>query len=186
MHQSLPNQIATEAQSLMQSQLQIWATLNNNAIESATRLVDLNMKVAKQSLANSSAAMQKLQPFENASATSWVDSSRMQTEIGNVLSYGRQVADIALGMQAEVAKLTQEQVDETNRKMMVVLDDMAKNAPEGACGTIDLMRSTINHISQGCAQWANNAIHATDLVDSPVSTSDTVPSPAKKSSRGKK
>lgn len=131
MFASFPTQMATAINSQLASQLELWVSLNNKMLESVERFVNLNMHAAKQSLINASAASQQLRSAENSPGLYWLSVSHVAPN-GNVLSYGYQVADIAWCLYAELAKLAQARVDETNRKMTELFEGRANNALVGA------------------------------------------------------
>ena len=130
MFASFPTQITAEISSQLASQLELWVSLNNRLLESIDKYVNLNMQAAKQSLVDASAASPQLRSRDNAPGSGWVNPSHVGPN-GNVLRYGYQAADIAWCLYAELAKLAQVRLEETDRRMTESLDDGEKNALNG-------------------------------------------------------
>ncbi len=128
-------------------QMELFSALNTKALESMTKLAELNMQVVQDVMKTSSAAFQK-----NLSVETKPAALEVQPAIDNALSYSRQVAAIALDMRSECARLAQENVATFNQQLATGFDDLVSKAPEGTRDVLGLLQAACNKANGGCEQ----------------------------------
>ena len=102
---SITEQFSAVTKSQLEAQFQIFNSLAHTAVESAEKLIALNLSTTKASVEQSSAAAKKL--LEIKDATEFFSASRATpTGIDSLLAYSRQLFAIASGAQAELIKNT--------------------------------------------------------------------------------
>lgn len=130
------------------ARLAIFNTLTQTAFDSVTKLVELNLSVAKASLAESTAFTQQLLSAKDPQEFSGLITAAHPTG-EKVLSYGYQVASIASATQAEFNETTQATITETHHNVMALVEEVFKKAPAGSEPAVSLVKSAIDNASAG-------------------------------------
>src|SRR5947208_1237819 len=118
-------QIAATAKANYDARVALFTALTLSVCDGMSKLIELNLDVAKASLAESTAATRERlsakdprKPFGPASA---------QPAVEKTLAYARQVASITLATQAEFSKTTEATIAEIRRNGAALMDEIAKN-----------------------------------------------------------
>ncbi len=102
---SITEQFSAVTKSQLEAQFQIFNSLAHTAVESAEKLIALNLSTTKASMEQSSAAAKKLLEVKDAREL-FSASRETPTGIDSLLAYSRQLFAIASGAQAELIKST--------------------------------------------------------------------------------
>jgi phasin family protein len=166
----IPEQFSTATKANFESQIAILAALTNKAFESAEKLVDLNLNVAKASIEESTAAAKQMisNPQEFFSLT-----TQVQPAAEKAIAYGRHLAGIMTSAQAEFTKAAEEQMAETNRKIVSLIDEVSKNAPVGSENVVSFVKSAIGNASAGYEQLTKSTKQAVDVMEANLNTAVT-------------
>lgn len=156
------DQISAATRAQLQAQLDLWTSLNNKAIEGLMQLADLNMAAVRKSLESSSQATHRLLSTEKPTAPFWMESSRSQQDIGDVLSYSRAAAHIALGIGAEMAKLMEKQIDTGRQEAVKLFGDVANTIPNGSA--MEFMKSALGNAASSYQQWVKTTEEAAETM----------------------
>lgn len=123
------DQIAAGARPLLISQLTLWNTINQRALDGVVALAALNMNTARQSLTDASTAFSTAGSDSAAEAPPWAKAFYLPQDIGNFASYGREAANICMSMQSDIAKFMQQGVTEVARDMPSMFNNANIDSP---------------------------------------------------------
>ena len=99
--------------------------------------------------------------------------AQAQPTAEKAISYSRQLAAIAAGTQAEFSKAAEEQIAETNRKVISLVDEVTKNAPAGSENVVAAIKATIGNANAGYEQLTKTAKQAAQAVENNVNAAVT-------------
>lgn len=133
--------------SAQQGYLTALFALTNQAFHGFQKLIELNLQLAKSTLAEGDASWREALSGNASEAflTSQVDATQLVAE--KVLSYNRHLYEIASGTQAEFLKVAQAQYEQHNRSAHTLVDGFAKNAPAGSEAVITALQSAYSTAS---------------------------------------
>ncbi len=117
--------------------------LTHKAFEGVEKLVELNMQVAKTALAETADTTKAMLSVKDAQELLALQAGLLQPSAEKAAAYSRHVYDIAAATNAEVAKVAEEQMAESQRKFMALVDSMVKNAPAGTENAVALVKSAV-------------------------------------------
>ncbi len=126
------------------SNLETLFGLTGKAFESVEKLVELNLQAVRSNLAESQEHAQRALSVKDAQELLALQTSYAQPLAEKLLSYGRHVYEIASATQAEFAKVAEAHLEEQNRKVQSLVDNVAKNAPAGSETAVAVLKSAIN------------------------------------------
>lgn len=107
------------------------------------KLVDLNLKVMKATMDEVSQKTQQAMGVKDAQEVVAMSSSLVQPTAEKAAAYGKHVYDIVAGVQADLAKLTEGQMAESQKQMTELVEQFSRNAPSGAEGTVAMLKSSL-------------------------------------------
>lgn len=162
---NLPEQFSNVAKANFDAQIDMLAALTNKAFESVEKVVDLNMSIVKASMEDSASAAKQLLSAKNPQEFLNVTSAQIQPTAQKAIAYGRHLVGIASSAQAEFSKAADEQIAETNRKVITLVDDVAKNAPAGSENAIALMKSAVTNANAGYEQLSKTTKQAVEALE---------------------
>ena len=142
-------QFSATSKSNYLARLAMFNTLTQTAFDSVTKLVELNLSVAKASLAESTAFTQQLLSAKDPQEFSGLIAAHAQPSGEKVFSYGYQVASIVSATQAEFNETAQATITETHRNVMALVEEAFKKAPAGSEPAVSLVKSAIDNASAG-------------------------------------
>jgi hypothetical protein len=87
-----------------------------------------------------------------------------------MLGYTRQLAGLAAGVQAEINKAAESQVNETSRKALELLEELSKNAPAGSESAFAFFKSAIGNAGAGYEQLSKTTKQAVDTLEANLTT----------------
>jgi phasin family protein len=117
--------------------------LTNKAFEGVEKLVELNLQVAKTALSEAAANTEAALSVKDAQELLSLQSSLLQPSAEKAASYSRHLYDIATATGAEVAKVAEAQLADTQKKFATMVDTAAKNAPAGSENAVALVKSAV-------------------------------------------
>jgi phasin family protein len=151
MPSNIQEQIASAANSQLETRLTALTALNNRVLDAVRRLVDLNVQMTKASLAQSAATTRRLMSAHDPQEYFLLIGEQLWPSIDKALNYSRQVAEIGAGMRAEIGKAAQEQVSEVKREAEKLAEGARRMVP--AAGNIfGFMQSATDDAGAGYAQ----------------------------------
>jgi phasin family protein len=117
--------------------------LTHKAFEGVEKLVELNLQVAKASLAEAAETTKAALSVKDAQELLALQASLLQPSAEKAAAYSRHVYDIAAGTGAEVTKAAEAQMADAQKKVMAVVDTAVKNAPAGTENAVALVKSAV-------------------------------------------
>lgn len=110
------------------------------ALGGAERLLEIQLKTAKEALADSVESVKTLSTVKDLQQFADVKDSVAQPAFEKAAEYMKSVYEIASETQAEFGKLIEEQVAGFNKQFVVALDKFAESAPAGSEAGISALK----------------------------------------------
>lgn len=170
---TIPEQFSAASKASFEAQLALITTLTNTAFESVEKVVDLHLNVAKTSLEESSAAAKQFLSVKDPQEWLALATAQAQPNAEKALAYGRHLAGIASGVQAEYSKAAEAQIAETSRKVLEIVEEASKNAPAGSENAIALIKSAIGNANAGYEQLTKTTKQAVEAMEANVNMAAT-------------
>jgi phasin family protein len=187
---AIPEQFSEASKTSLEAQMALFSALTSKMFEGVEKVVGLNLTIAKASLDETNATARQFFAVKDAQEFFALTAAQAQPTAEKALAYGRQLASIASGVQAEYTKAAEAQISETSRKFLDLVDELSKNAPAGSENAVAFLKSAIGNANAGYEQFTKTAKQAVDTMETNVSTavSQFTQSPATKAARttGKK
>ena len=114
------------------SSIEAALTVANITLQSTERLLDLNLKTAKEALDESMRSAKALSEAKNVQDIVALQSTAAQPGIDKAIAYSRSLYEVASQAQTELNKLVEAQMAQVNEEFMAALDKAAKSAPAGS------------------------------------------------------
>lgn len=162
---TIPEQFSAASKVNFEAQLALMTALTNKTFESVEKMIDLNLNVAKASLEESNAAAKQLLTAKDPQEWMSLAAAQAQPNAEKALAYGRHLASIASGVQAEFSKAAEAQIAETSRKVLELVEEVTKNAPAGSENAIALMKSAIGNANAGYEQLTKTTKQAVEAIE---------------------
>lgn len=128
---------------LNKANLEVATRFAGVALEGAERIIDLQLKAAKDAFADSIESAKALAAIKDLQQLASLNDSFAQPRIEKATAYAKSVYDVAAATQAEIGKLVEEQVADFNKQVVAALDRMVKTAPAGSEVGIAALKSSI-------------------------------------------
>ncbi|MEO3713045.1 phasin family protein [Roseateles flavus] len=139
--------------------------LTNKAFEGVEKLVELNLQVAKATLAEAAENTQAALSVKDAQELLALQTSLLQPSAEKAAAYSRHLYDIATATNAEVAKVAEAQFAEAQTKFNAVVDTAAKNAPAGTENAVALVKSAVAAANNAIENIQKAAKQATEVAE---------------------
>ncbi len=117
--------------------------LTNKAFEGVEKLVELNMQVAKASLAEAAETTQAAMSIKDAQELMTLQAGLLQPAAEKAAAYSRHLYEIFAGTNAEVTKAAEATIADGQQKMLALVDTAVKNAPAGTESAVALVKSAV-------------------------------------------
>lgn len=167
------DQFSAATRSALESQAATANVLANQAFESFSRLVNLNVAAAKASLEESAATAQQLFAAKDAQELFALTSAQAQPNAEKFLAYSQNLVGIATSSQAEFAKTAEAQIAEITRKITALIEEIGKNAPAGSENAISLLKSAVDSANASYAQLRQTTKQATEAFEENLNKATT-------------
>jgi phasin family protein len=118
-------------------------SLGGKAFEGAEKLLELNIQVAKQAMAEASEAASNLTQAKDVNALLAMQASMLQPAAEKAAAYGRHIYDIASSTSADISKAAESKIAELQKNGLAMADTIVKNAPAGTENAVALVKSAI-------------------------------------------
>jgi len=117
--------------------------LTNKAFEGMEKLVELNMQVARTSLAEVAETTKSMMSVKDAQELMALQASLLQPAAEKAAAYSRHLYDIMAGTNAEVTKVAEATMADSQKKVVALVDNAVKNAPAGTENAVAMVKSAI-------------------------------------------
>lgn len=126
--------------------------LTNKAFEGVEKLVELNLTASKAALAEAAETARSVLDAKDPQDLLALQASLFQPLTEKATSYSRHVYDITSSTGAEFTKTFEAQFADTQKKLLAIVDNAAKNAPAGTETAVAVFKSAV--------AAANNALES--------------------------
>lgn len=123
--------------------LEILFGLTTKAFESVEKLVELNLQVARTSLAEAAETATAALSVKDAQELLALQASLLQPAAEKAAAYSRHVYDIVAGVSAEATKTAEATMADSQAKVLAMVDTAVKNAPAGSENVVALVKSAV-------------------------------------------
>jgi phasin family protein len=117
--------------------------LTHKAFEGVEKLVELNLQVAKTTLAEVAETSQAALSVKDAQELLSLQASLLQPAAEKAASYSRHVYDILAATNAEVSKAAEATLADGQKQVLSLVDTAVKNAPAGSESAVALVKSAV-------------------------------------------
>lgn len=161
---------------LQKGQMDAAVALSQTFFDAAERLVELNLAAAKATLEESVEKTQALLGAKDVQELVALSSGSAQPTLEKAVSYSRTVYGIANGANAEVSRILEAQIAESNKKVAQLIDFAAKNAPAGSEPAVSVFKSAVAAANTAYDTFAKAAKQAVEMAETNVAaaTSATI------------
>jgi len=129
------------------------------------KLVDLNLKVMKASMDEASQKAYEVMGVKDAQDAVAMTSGLVQPSTEKAVAYSKHVYDIVSSVQADLAKLTEGKVAESQKHLADVVEQFSRNAPSGAEGTVAMLKSSMAQASAAYDSMTKAAKQAAEMAE---------------------
>jgi phasin family protein len=161
-------QFSAAAKTNFEAQIAAISALANHAFESLTKVVDLNLNIAKASFEESSATTKQLLAAKDPQEFFALTAAQAQPSTEKAVAYGRSLASIASSTQAEFTKAAEAHIAENSRKVIALVENVSTHAPAGSEHAIALVKSAISNANAGYEQLGKAAKQAAETLEANV------------------
>ena len=144
--------------------------LTTKAFEGVEKLVELNMQVARTSLAEAAETAQAALSVKDAQELMSLQASLLQPAAEKAAAYSRHIYDIVSGTNVEVGKAAEATIAEGQRKVLALVDTAVKNAPAGSESAVALVKSAVAAANNAYESVNRAAKQATEVAEANFTT----------------
>jgi phasin family protein len=169
-HQESHIMFTTPAQfaELQKGQMDAAVALSQTFFDAAERLMELNLAAAKATLEESVEKSQALLSAKDVQELMALSSGNAQPTLDKAVSYSRTVYGIANGANAEVSRIIEAQIAESNKKVAQLIDFAAKNAPAGSEPAVTAFKTAVAAVNTAYDTFSKAAKQAVEMAESNV------------------
>jgi phasin family protein len=117
--------------------------LSNKAFEGVEKLIELNMQAVKAAMAEAAETTQAALSVKDPQELFALQASIMQPSAEKAAAYSRHVYEIFAGTGAEVTKVAEATVADSQKKVLALVDNAVRNAPAGTENAVALVKSAV-------------------------------------------
>jgi phasin family protein len=139
--------------------------LTHKAFEGVEKLVELNLQVAKASLAEAAETTQAALSIKDAQELLNLQASMLQPAAEKAAAYSRHVYDIVAGANAEMTKAAESTLADGQKKMLSMVDSAVKNAPAGTESAVAMVKSAVAAANNAYESVHKAAKQATEVAE---------------------
>ena len=126
-----------------QANMETFFGLSNKAFEGVEKLVALNLQVAKTSLVEAAETAQATLAVKDPQEFFALQTSLLQPGAEKAAAYGRHLYEIVAGTNAEVGRVAEVTIADSQKKVLALVDNAVKNAPAGTENAVALVKSAV-------------------------------------------
>ncbi len=162
--------------------------LTNKAFEGVEKLVELNLQVARTTLAEAADTAIAAASVKDVQELLALQAGLLQPAAEKAAAYSRHLYEIVAGTNAEVTKVAEEQLAEGQRKMMALVDTAVKNAPAGTESAVAMVKSAVAAANNAYESVNKAAKQATEVAEAnfQAMTNTAVAATKQATSKGKR
>ena len=146
----------------IQEQQAHWMTFASKAMENSMKLVELNMRMAKESIDESSASIQQLLTAKAPDKVLKLNSDLMQAKLNRIMSYVNEVNTLTSGTLSSVPNA---QFQDAFDKITKSLQGAQSASPHNNQQPFDFMWSAFGDASKGYGEWMDASKKIVEAVE---------------------
>ncbi len=139
--------------------------LTSKAFEGVEKLVELNLQVAKTTLAETAETTKAALSVKDAQELLALQAGLLQPAAEKAAAYSRHLYDIMAGTNAEVTKVAESTLAEGQKSVMAIVDNAVKNAPAGTENAVALVKSAVAAANNAYESVNKAAKQATEVAE---------------------
>ena len=139
--------------------------LTTKAFEGVEKLVELNLQVAKATLAEGAENAKAVLAVKDAQELMALQASLLQPSAEKAAAYSRHLYDIAASTGADFTKTAEAQFSELQKNFVASVDGALKNAPAGTENAVTLVKSAITAANNAYESVHKAAKQAADMAE---------------------
>jgi phasin family protein len=139
--------------------------LTGKAFEGVEKLVELNLQVAKATLAEVAETSQAALSVKDAQELLALQAGLLQPAAEKAAAYSRHLYDILAGTNAEVTKAAEATLADGQKKVLALVDTAVKNAPAGSESAVALVKSAVSAANNAYESVHKAAKQATEVAE---------------------
>ena len=139
--------------------------LTTKAFEGVEKLIELNLQVAKATLAEAAETTKAAMSIKDAQELMALQASLLQPAAEKAAAYSRHLYDIVSGTNAEVTKVAEATMAEGQKSVMTLVDTATKNAPAGTENAVALVKSAVAAANNAYESVNKAAKQATEVAE---------------------
>jgi phasin family protein len=144
------------------SSIEAALTVANITLQSTERLLDLNLKTAKEALVQGIRSARALTEAKNVQEIVELQSTTAQPGLDKAIAYSRGLYEVASQAQSELSKLVETQMAQVNGELIAALDKAAKTAPVGSEPAFAALKSAVAMANSAYDNFTKVARQAAD------------------------
>ena len=150
---------------MQKKSLELFQAVALKSVEGFEKLAELNIQATKASVADAGEQFKTLLASKDIKALTDIAAAGQQPALEKIGAYASHVYEISSGTGTEITKLFEKQFAEGNKQITAAIDAMAKSAPAGSEGMINIVKSAVSSANTAYDQ-ANKAVkQAVDLAE---------------------
>lgn len=168
---SILEPLSAAAKASYEAELAAMNGVSHTALDGMSKIIDLNLMLVKTAMEDSASVSKQLMSAQTPQEWFSLAAALAQPNVEKALTYSRTMATIVSSTQAEIAKAAEEQIAETNHKVMALVDEVAKNAPTGSESAIAAVKSALDNAQATKTLLSQATQQTVDLLDSQLAAS---------------
>ena len=139
--------------------------LTHKAFEGMEKLMELNLQVAKATLAETAETAKAALSVKDAQELMALQASLLQPSAEKAAAYSRHLYDIATATTSEFTKTAEAQTAEMQKSIAGMVDGAMKNAPAGTESAVALVKSAMTAANNAYESAQKAAKQAADMAE---------------------
>ncbi|OWY38797.1 phasin [Xenophilus sp. AP218F] len=152
------------------------------SLDSAERLVKLNLEISKQSLEEHTQAAKKLAGITDPQEALNQLNKLATQSIDKAVNNSRSLYEIVSAAQGELTKLAEESVGLFNKSLISSIESAAKSAPAGSDATLNAVKNSVAAAAAAVSTFSKAAQQVVEFTDSSVKAATSATADAVKNS----
>jgi phasin family protein len=153
---------------IQKGQIDTLYALSHALFGATEKLTDLNIAAAKAILEESSETAQSYLGVKDPKELVSMNVGFAQPTLEKLVSYNRNLYSIASSTGAEISKIVEVRIADTNRKVAELVDFAAKNAPAGSESAVSLIKNAFAASNSAFDSFSRAAKQAVSVAESNI------------------
>jgi phasin family protein len=169
----IQDQLSVVTKTNLETQFATFVALTNKTFDNVEKLFDLNISAVKASLEESSSITRQFMAARDPQEFFSVMKAQIGPNTEKAVSYGRQLATIASGTQADFAKAAEGQIAQATSKISKLVADAARRAPVGSENVVAIVKTAIDNASSSYEQLSKTTKQAGEALEAGMNAAAT-------------